>query len=417
MPTIQAAIIPGGIPPWPRSHTTPLTPQGRSVKGKIEADNEQVVLAKLHEQKFHVVGLNEARTSLKTQVAGKTQKVKLQSLVIFSRQFATMIDAGIAIIKCLDILETQTKEESLKGVIAAVRKDVKGGLSLTDALTKHPHVFSKLYVNMIRAAEIGGILDVILDRLSGFLEKEMEIKGKIKSAMMYPSIVLVFAGFIVLALFLFVLPRFKEIFKSMDVEMPAVTQALFDMSDFLIKFWWLALLIVVGGFIAFKQYSKTATGRYNIDKLKLKAPIFGDLALKISISRFARTFGTLIASGVPMMRSLEIIGETSGNSVLAESIANARTSIREGAKISQPLANSGLFPAMVTHMIDVGEETGRLSEMLTKVADFYDDEVDAMVKGLTSLIEPILIVFMGVLVGFIAIAIMSPIFKLVSSIH
>ncbi|MBV9852593.1 MAG: type II secretion system F family protein [Armatimonadetes bacterium] len=394
-----------------------LDAQGRSVKGKIEADNEQIVLAKLHEQRFHVVDLSEARGSLKARAAAKSQKVKLQSLVVFSRQFATMIDAGIAIIKCLDILEGQTKEESLKGVIAAVRKDVKGGLSLTDALAKHPHVFSKLYVNMIRAAEIGGILDVILDRLAGFLEKEMEIKGKIKSAMMYPTIVLVFAGFMVVALFLFVLPRFKEIFASMDVEMPAVTQALFASSDWLRAYWWVVLILGVGVYVGVKQYGRTVTGRYKLDQLKLKLPIFGDLVLKMSVSRFSRTFGTLIASGVPMMRSLEIIGETSGNAVLAEAIGNARSSIREGAKISQPLANSGLFPAMVTHMIDVGEETGRLSEMLSKVADFYDNEVDAMVKGLTSLIEPMLIVFMGVLVGFIAISVMTPIFKLVSSIH
>ena len=395
-----------------------VDPTGRSVKGKVEADNEQVVLAKLHEQQFHIVSLSEAKASAKVRLSGgKGQKIKLQTLVIFSRQFATMIDAGIPIIKCLDILESQTKEDAMKAVINATRKDVKGGLSLTDAISKHPNAFSKLYINMIRAAEIGGILDTILDRLAGFLEKEMEIRGKIKSAMMYPIIVLNFAGVMVLALFLFVLPRFKEIFLSMNVEMPPVTLALFATGDFLQKFWWLILVLGIGAFFAFKQYDKTTKGHYNIDKIKLKAPIFGDLSLKLSIARFARTFGTLIASGVPMMRSLEIIGETSGNAVLAESIANARTSIREGAKISQPLAASGLFPAMVTHMIDVGEETGRLSEMLCKVADFYDDEVDAMVKGLTSLIEPMLIVFMGVLVGFIAISVMSPIFKLVSSIH
>lgn len=390
---------------------------GRSVKGKVDADNEQVVLAKLHEQHFHVVSLNEAKAGFKLGAVGKTGRVNGQALVVFSRQFATMIDAGIAIIKCLDILESQTKDEALKVVINATRRDVKGGLSLTDALSKHPQVFSKLYINMIRAAEIGGILDVILDRLAGFLEKEMEIRGKVKSAMMYPSIVLCFAGFIVVALFLFVLPRFKEIFASMNVDMPAVTQALFDASDWFIKYWWVVLVVGIGGFIGFKQYDKTVQGRYNIDKLKLKLPIFGELSLKISVSRFARTFGTLIAAGVPMMRSLEIVGETSGNSVLAEAVANARVSIREGAKISQPLAASGLFPAMVTHMIDVGEETGRMSEMLTKVSEFYDNEVDAMVKGLTSLIEPMLIVFMGVLVGFIAISVMSPIFKLVSSIH
>jgi len=245
----------------------------------------------------------------------------------------------------------------------------------------------------------------------------MEIRGKIKSAMMYPTIVLVFAFIMVAALLTFVLPKFKEIFSSMNVDMPPVTQALFDASDWFRAYWYVVILLGIVGSIAFKQYDKTTKGHYNIDKIKLKLPIVGDLSLKLSISRFTRTFGTLIASGVPMMRSMEIIGETSGNAVLAEAVANARVSIREGAKISAPLASSGLFPAMVTHMIDVGEETGRLSEMLTKVSDFYDDEVDAMVKGLTSMIEPLLIVFMGVLVGFIAISVMTPIFKLVSSIH
>jgi type IV pilus assembly protein PilC len=389
---------------------------GRTVKGKIDADNEQLVTAKLQDQRLHIVSIREAKPGLKTQAAAGTGKVKLQSLVVFSRQFATMIDAGIAIIKCLDILENQCKEETLKAIINAIRRDVKGGLSLTDAVSKHPNVFSKLYINMIRAAEIGGILDVILDRLAGFLEKDMEIRGKIKSAMMYPMIVLCFAGIMVVLLFIIVLPRFKEIFVSMNVTMPAVTQALFDMSDWVIKYWWVLVISIVGGIVSFKQYNKTVKGRYNIDKLKLKLPIFGDLALKMSISRFTRTFGTLIASGVPMMRSMEIIGETSGNAVLAEAITNARTAIREGAKISQPLANSGLFPNMVTTMIDVGEETGRLSEMLVKVSEFYDNEVDAMVKGLTSMLEPMLIVFMGVVVGFIAISVMAPIFKLVSSI-
>ena len=395
-----------------------VDPSGRIVKNKVEGDNEQSVLAKLHDQQFHIVSLSESKGGMKMRMAsGKGQKIKLQTLVVFSRQFATMIDAGIPIIKCLDILESQTKEDAMKAVINATRKDVKGGLSLTDAIAKHPNAFSKLYVNMIRAAEIGGILDVILDRLAGFLEKEMEIRGKIKSAMMYPIIVLNFAGVMVLALFMFVLPRFKEIFLSMNVEMPVVTLALFSIGDWLQKFWWVVLILGVAGYIGFKQYDKTTKGHYNIDKLKLRIPIFGDLSLKMSVARFCRTFGTLIASGVPMMRSLEIIGETSGNAVLAESIVNARASIREGAKISSPLAASGLFPSMVTHMIDVGEETGRLSEMLCKVADFYDDEVDSLVKGLTSLIEPMLIVFMGVLVGFIAVSVMSPIFKLVSSIH
>ncbi len=302
-------------------------------------------------------------------------------------------------------------------MLIAVRKDVKDGATLTDALAKHPNVFNKLFVNMIRAAEIGGILDIILDRLAGFLEKEMEMKQKVKSAMMYPAIVLVFAFFIVIALFIFVLPRFKDIFSSMNVDMPPTTQFSVRRQRFRAS-----LLVDDSGdggaaAFAFVQYSKTIKGRYQIDKWKLKVPIVGELSLKVSVSRFTRTFGTLIASGVPMMRSMEIIGETSGNAVLAEAVNNARSSIREGQKISQPLAQSGLFPSMVTHMIDVGEETGRLSDMLVKVSDFYDNEVDAMIKGLTSLIEPMLIVFMGVVVGFIAISVMAPIFKLVSSIH
>ncbi len=226
----------------------------------MDADNEQVVLSKLHEQHFHIVSVNETRAGMKMSLGSKAGKVKLQSLVVFSRQFATMIDAGIPIIKCLDILENQTKDEALKTVLNATRKDVKGGLSLTDAISKHPSVFSKLYVNMIRAAEIGGILDVILDRLAGFLEKEMEIRGKIKSAMMYPTIVLVFAFIMIAALLTFVLPKFKEIFSSMSVDMPPVTQALFDASDWFRAYWYVVVLLGIAGSIAFKQYDKTTKG-------------------------------------------------------------------------------------------------------------------------------------------------------------
>jgi type IV pilus assembly protein PilC len=342
---------------------------------------------------------------------------KLQSLVVFSRQFATMIDAGISILKCLDILEGQTKDPALKAALIAVRKDVKGGLALGDALAKHPNCFSKLYVNMIRAAELGGILDSILDRLATFLEKEMEIKHKIKSAMMYPIIVLCFSVGMIFALFFFVLPKFKEIFLSMNVEMPAMTQVLFAMSDALVTYWYVLPITAGGAYYGVKRYGNTTKGRLHIDLLKLRAPVVGELVLKMAVSRFSRTFGTLVASGVPMMRAMEIIGETAGNAVLSAAIADARNSIRDGQRISTPLAASNLFPSMVTHMIDIGEETGRLSEMLVKVSDFYDAEVDAAVKGLTSLIEPMLIVFMGVVVGFIAISVMAPMFKLVSSIN
>jgi len=336
--------------------------------------------------------------------------------VVFSRQFATMIDAGISVLKSLDILEAQTKDPALKAAIVAVRQDVKGGSSLGDAIAKFPNVFNKLYVNMIKAAELGGILDSILDRLAGFLEKEMEIKQKIKSAMMYPIIVLVFSQIMIIALFYLVLPRFKEIFADMNVEMPPMTLLLFGLSDALVNFWYIPLGAIVGATVFVHQYGKTTEGRMNIDRVKLKVPIVGDLVLKMAVSRFSRTFGTLIAAGVPMMRAMDIIGETAGNAVIAKAIRDARDSIRDGNRISTPLAASGLFPQMVTHMIDIGEETGRLSEMLVKVSDFYDSEVDATVKGLTSMIEPLLIVFMGVVVGFIAISVMAPMFKLVSSI-
>jgi type IV pilus assembly protein PilC len=391
---------------------------GRTVKGTIEAENEQLVMVKLHEQKLHIVGVSRGRGSGgRTPKLGGPKKVKLHSLVVFSRQFATMIDAGIGIVRCLDILEGQTKDPALKPVLTAAKKDVKGGLSLTDAFAKHPTVFSRLYVNMVRAAETGGILDQILDRLSGFLETEQEVRGKIKSAMIYPVMVLIFSFFMLTALFMFVLPKFKEIFASMNVEMPLATRLLFDGSAILRGHWYIPFTLIVGGAIFYKTYSKTPRGRYQIDLLKLKTPVIGDIVQKMAVSRFSRTFSTLISAGVPMMRSLEIVGETSGNTVISQAVDSARTSIREGQKISHPLAQSGLFPAMVTHMIDVGEETGRLSEMLSKVSDFYDKEVENAVKALTSLIEPALIVVLGGIVGFIAISIMAPIFKLVSSIN
>jgi type IV pilus assembly protein PilC len=308
------------------------------------------------------------------------------------------------------------KDPALKAAVEAVSADVKGGLALNEAMVKHPKVFNKLYVNMIRAAEIGGILDQILDRLSGFLEYENEIKSKIKASMMYPVLVLIFSQIMLFALFAFVLPKFKEIFNGMNVEMPPITAGLFAIGDFMNQYWWIIILAGIGIFIGIKMFGKTERGRFQIDYFKLKIPIVGDLALKMSIARFCRTFGTLINSGVPMMRGLEIVGETLGNAVLTLAIEETRVSIREGNKLSVPLIQCGLFPTMVTTMIDIGEESGRLSDMLVKVGDFYDVEVESAVKGLTSMIEPLLIMFLGGVVGFIAISIMTPIFKLVSSI-
>jgi type IV pilus assembly protein PilC len=381
----------------------------------MEADSEAVVLARLRDQQLSVTEIKKTNKAKPIRI-GKP-RLKPKSLVVFSRQFATMIDAGIPILRCLDILIGQAKDPLLKETLETVLSDVKGGLTLNEALVKHPSVFNKLYVNMIRAAELGGILDEILDRLAGFLEYEAEIKGKIKSAMMYPILVLAFSQIMLFALFTFVLPKFKEIFTGMNVKMPPVTAMLFGVGDFMQANWIFILLALGGVYMAIKAYGKTPKGRYQLDFIKLKIPIVGELSLKMSVARFSRTFGTLINSGVPMMRSLEIVGETLGNSVLTQAIDETRLSIREGNKLSMPLAQSGLFPTMVTTMIDIGEESGRLSEMLVKVGDFYDAEVESTVKGLTSMIEPMLIIFLGCIVGFIAISIMTPIFTIVNNVN
>jgi type IV pilus assembly protein PilC len=400
----------------PQFSYTAVDSSGKAARGKMEAESQQTVITKLHEQGYHVTGVTEKRKIGQSFNFSRYKKISLQTLVVFSRQFATMINAGVGIIKCLDILESQTKDEVLKPVLAQAMADVKNGMSLTDAFSKHPNVFSKLYINMIRAAELGGILDEILERIASFLEDDLDIRTKIKSAMMYPIIVLVFSFGMISALLAFVLPKFKEIFESMNVEMPIYTRILFSASDSFKKTWWLGLLFVIGAVILVRFIGAKPAGRYQIDMIKLKIPVVGELIQKMAIARFARTFGTLVSSGVPMMRALEIVGETAGNEVIAKAVDTSRQSVREGQKISAPLAATGLFPTMVTHMIDVGEETGRLSEMLIKVSEFYEKEVDSAVKGLTSLIEPLLIVFMGVIVGFIAISVMGPIFKLVSSI-
>jgi type IV pilus assembly protein PilC len=392
---------------------TAIDPSGRQIKSLLEADSEALVLAKLRDQSLHCLDIRQSRRS-RTRLGGK--RLKPKSLVVFSRQFATMIDAGIPILRCLEILSTQTKDGALRPALEAVTTDVKGGLALNEALAKHPRIFSKLYVNMIRAAEVGGLLDTILDRLAGFLEYEAEIRGKIKSAMMYPVLVLVFSIVMLFVLFSFVLPKFKEIFTGMNVELPPVTRALFGMGDFMSRYWYLVIMMGIGAYFGFQMWRKTQRGRYQFDYFKLKMPVVGELSLKMSIARFTRTFGTLISAGVPMLRSLEIVGETLNNVVLAEAIETTRVGIREGNKLSQPLVATGLFPAMVVHMIDIGEESGRLSEMLVKIGDFYDSEVEQTVKGLTSMIEPMLIIFMGIIVGFIAISIMTPIFKLVNSV-
>lgn len=395
-----------------------VEPGGRAISGVLEAENSTVVLSKLQSLNYTVVELAESRSTASKGTGGrKGGKVKLNSLVVFSRQFATMVSAGINILKCLDILEAQTKDPTLKPIIGEVRKDVVGGSSLTDALAKHPNTFSKLFVSMVRAAEVGGILDLILDRLATFLEKEQEIIGKIKGAMVYPVCVLVFAMLMVFAMFILVLPTFKQIFQDVDTDLPVITQLLFTMSDILRTYWFLLPTIPFGTIAFLRWYNTTERGRWNIDKWKLRLPVAGELIQKMAISRFSRTLGTLVNSGVPVLRALEIVAETAGNVVISRAVDEARNSVREGQRISRPLAASGLFPQMVTQMMDIGEETGRMSDMLIRVATFYDNEVEVSVKALTSLIEPLLIIFLGGIVGFIVGSIMVPMFTLVNAIN
>lgn len=390
---------------------------GKVITGDIEAESEQLVLSKLHELNYHIISINERKKRAALKIGSGVKHVKLQSIVIFCRQFSTMVAAGVSLVRCLDILESQTKDPVLKDVVGSVKRDVTGGSNLTDAFSKHPNIFSKLFISMIRAAELGGVLGEVLDRLSEFLENEMEVRAKIKGAMIYPVAVLCFAVVMVAVMMVVVLPTFKNIFTEMGVPLPPTTKALFAMSGFCVSYWYLLLGGTFGGIFGFRAYGRTPEGRHKIDGLKLKMPVVGDIIQKMSISRFARTFGTLANSGVPMMRSLEVVSETAGNVVIAEAVESARNAVREGQKISSPLAASKLFPEMVTQMIDIGEETGKLSDMLNRVANFYDKEVDTAVKALTSLIEPALIVLMGGLVGFIAVSIMMPIFKLISSIN
>lgn len=390
---------------------------GRTVAGQLEADSVEVVRAKLTELSYHVLTIRESRSGAGVQgFLNNMQRIKLRELAVFSRQFATMIDAGLSVVKCLDILEKQTKNPRLKEVIGQIKHDVAGGTSLTEALQKHPRVFTPLYINMVRSAEAGGILDQVLDRLSGFLEKEQEMRGKVKSAMTYPVVVFFFAMLMLFALLMFVLPKFKSIFETMGLKLPITTSILLNFSTYVQRFWYLAIILVVGSIIGAKLLVQTERGRYALDSMKLKVPIFGDLLLKTGVSRFARTFGTLITSGVPVLRALEIVADTAGNRVISDTVARARVSIKEGDRISTPLFGSKVFPVMVTQMISVGEETGRLDQMLGKVANFYDEEVDATLKGLTSLIEPLMIVGLGLIVGFIAVSVISPIYQLVGSL-
>jgi type IV pilus assembly protein PilC len=386
--------------------------QGLKLSGTVEATDQRDAIASLHKKGLVVISVKEERRK-KTRAQG----VKLDDLVVFSRQLATMVESGINLVQALHILSEQVENKVLSNVTIKIREDVEAGSTLHNALEQHPKVFSNLYINMVRAGETSGLLDEILDRLASYLEKSSALQRKVKSSLVYPAVVITMAVLITSVLLVKVVPTFKGIFATLGGTLPLPTQILIMVSDNLRK----SIIFVIIGFAGFgflsQKYLSTRRGRYQFDSFLLRMPMFGPLFRKVVVAKFSRTLATLVKSGVPILHALEIVGKTSGNLVIEETVNNARTSIREGEPISEPLSKSGAFPPMVVRMISVGEQTGQLEKMLNKIADFYDEQVDAAVSGLTSMIEPLVIAFLGVVVGGIVMALFLPIFRITTLIH
>ena len=381
--------------------------RGETVTGTLTAANPGVVLEALRKQGLIILGVREtAQTQLKGRVA-----VKLEDLVVFSRQLATLVDAGIPLVTSLETLHAQLERRGLKAVVGRIRDDVEGGANFTEALSKHPQAFSQLFTSMVRAGEASGTLAEILDRLATYLEKTAALERKVRSSLVYPAVVSLMAFVITAVLVLKVVPIFKGVFASLGGELPLPTRLLLQFSDFCSRLFLVGAAGMVGGVIGLRQLIRTPVGRLQMDRLALRAPIFGVLFRKVAVARFARTLTTLTKSGVPILTSLEIVGRTSGNKVVERDVERVRASIRAGETIAEPLGASGVFPPLVVRMVAVGEQTGQLEKMLTKIADFYESEVDAAVSGLTSVIEPIIIATLGVVIGGIVVAIFLPILK------
>jgi len=388
---------------------------GGMTEGTIEASDQKAAVDQLRTQKLVPIEVAESGPSFFDTFAKFSPfkpSVKTKELVLFSRQLSTLVSAGVPLVQGLTILEDQVETKLFKKTVHNIREDIEAGQSITDALRKHPFVFEELYVSMIKAGEVGGILDVILERLSSYLEAAESLKSKVKGAMMYPMVVTVIAGAVTLFLLMGVIPTFTKIFAGFGAQLPFITQMLINISDFLRHFWYIVIGTPIGLLYALRQYRKTDVGLRNIDAVLLKLPIFGLLLKKVAVAKFTRTLGTLIKSGVPILQALETVAKTSGNKVIEIAVMTARESVKEGERIASQLKKANVFPPMVIQMVAIGEETGNLDAMLAKIADFYDQEVDTAVKALTSMIEPLIIVVMGVIIGFIVIAMFLPMFEL-----
>ena len=394
-----------------------LDKAGTEVAGTLDADNERLALGRLKDMGYLPLEIRAEKVAkggiLDTFLGIFTRKrVKGKDIVTFTRQLSTLIDAGLPLLRSLNVLGEQTESPNLNVQIKDIASSVQGGSTFSDALAKHPRTFSKLYINMIKAGEAGGVLEVVLARLAEFSEKEQALKSKVKGAMVYPALVVMVGVGVVLFLTIAIIPTFVGMFVEIGATLPLPTMIMMKLSDFLRGFWWVNLLVVLALITSYKMWVKKEQGRYQTDKIKLKLPILGDLAKKGAISRFTRTLGTLITSGVPILQALLIVKDTAGNEVIARAMVAVHNSIREGESIAAPLGKSSVFPPMVVHMIAVGEETGALDTMLIKVSDIYDREVDTAVNALTSVLEPVLILGMGLVVGFIVIAMYLPIFQM-----
>ncbi|MCH6544376.1 MAG: type II secretion system F family protein [Deltaproteobacteria bacterium] len=397
------------------------TAQGKVLKGEMEAGSLEAVFARLRSQRIqpnpaHVKEKGKG-LSKEINIPGFGPTVKAYDVMIFTRQFSTMIDAGLPIVQSLDVLTEQTSNKALKDIIRAVRRDVSGGSTLADALHKHPKAYDELYVNMVRAGEAGGVLNTILNRIALFIEKANKLKKKVKGAMIYPSTIVIVAVGVVTILLLYVIPVFAELYGGMGKALPAPTQITINVSNFFrANFLYLAAGVILTG-VGLQMYYKTAQGRIIIDGILLKLPVFGDLLRKVAVARFSQNMSILLASGVPILEGLSITARTAGNKVIERAIMEARVSISEGKTVAEPLEKSGVFPPMVCQMVAIGENTGALDSMLKRVGDFYEDEVDNSVANLTALMEPVIMIVLGIVLGGLVISMYLPIFQLGSLVN
>jgi type IV pilus assembly protein PilC len=392
---------------------------GNVVEGQLEADDASLVAGKLRQMGYTPIAIEQrAGSSLKSDVKipGLSGRVKLKDVAVFSRQFATMINSGLSLIRALAILTEQTENPQLAKVVNEVRLDVERGSALSVALSRHPKVFNRLYVAMVKSGEAGGVLDSVLLRLADTIEKQVELRRKIRSAMTYPIVVLSICTLIATAMLLFIVPQFKAIYADLGGELPLPTKVLISISSLLRKFFPIFVLLAIGAFWLFRRWSKSPAGKPKWDAFKLRVPVFGALTRKAALARFSRTLAALTRSGVGILEALDIVAETAGNEVVSTAVRETQGAVKRGDTLARPLAQHEVFPAMVVQMIAVGEETGALDEMLDKIADFYDQEVAATVDALTSLIEPMLIVIMGVIVGGMIISLYLPMFNIIKLI-